>query len=75
MRGLRERSHGVNPNKYFLQNLSVFAIKFGRFMEDTIFFICYKHSSLTVRIGKRVIKKFSKIDSQSLFWTLRPGGS
>jgi hypothetical protein len=45
-----------------------FAIKLGHFELETIF-SCYKHSSLTTKIGKRKKSKFGRIDS----WAAEPG--
>ena len=41
-----------------------FAIKLGHFLLNTLFFICYKHSSLTAEIGKWRKTKFGRIDSR-----------
>ena len=40
-----------------------FATKLGHFVVHTPFVICYKHSSLTLRIGKPKKWKFGRIDS------------
>ena len=40
-----------------------FATKLGHFIVHTPFVICYKHSSLTARIGKPEKWKFGRIDS------------
>lgn len=37
------------------------ANKLGHFRQHTIVFICYKHSGLSVRIGKQVKTKFNRI--------------
>ena len=41
-----------NPSKLFSSLMHNFAIRLGHFIEKP-FFICYKRSSLTVRIGKQ----------------------
>ena len=44
-----------------------FAIKLGHFMLNSLFFICYKHSSLPAKIGKQSYTKFGRINSWSQF--------
>ena len=40
-----------------------FAVKLCHFIVNTTFFICYKHSSLTAKIGKWRKTNFGRIDS------------
>ena len=65
----------VNPYLVFLTENSwhflevehkqsfIIAIKLDHFTVKKIFFLCYKHSSLTTRIGKQVKTKFVGMDS------------
>ena len=45
-----------------------FAINLGHFIIDTHLFICYKHSSLTLKVRKQRKTKFGRIDSWAWPW-------
>jgi len=49
--------------------ISSFSGEIGHFIWDTILFICYEHSSLTARIGKKESKQ-SLIGLAPGFWYL-----
>ena len=56
---------------FFLRKRKIFpffAVKLGRFIENTPFFITYKHSNLKAKIGKQRKTKFGRIGSRQ-FWT------
>ena len=54
--GYHCRKAGVNPSKLFFLRYRLlfpfFAIKLGHFIDNSIVFICYKHSSLTAKLDK-----------------------
>ena len=58
---------GVDPTKLFFILKRIvfpfFAVKLGHVIVYSSLFICYKHSSLTAKIGKQRKTKFGRFDS------------
>ena len=63
----RGKPAGVNPTKLFFfgnKKFSFFRYQAWPLYSTQIFFICFKLSSLTPKIGKPVKSKFGRIDSR-----------
>ena len=57
----------ILPKKFLRKriNCPFSAVKLGHFIVNTPCCLCYKHSSLAAKIGKRKKTKFGRIDSRS----------
>ena len=61
-----EENRGQSYQTFFLRKRIIFlfvAVKLGHFIVNASFFICYKHSRLTAKIGKHRKTKIGRINS------------